>query len=374
LITLPSGTVTFLFTDVEGSTRRWEHLPEDMATALARHDRLLRESIAAHGGTVFKTVGDAFCAAFDTAPDAVATAIEAQRALGHESWDEVGQIRVRMAVHVGAAEERDADYFGPPVNRVARLVSAGHGGQVLLSLSASELSRDALPPGLALRDLGEHRLKDLDRPEHVFDVLIPGLPSDFPPLVALDARPNNLPIELTPFVGREREIAELRETVLRPEVRLLTLVGPAGVGKTQLALEVGRQLSASFRDGVYFVPLASVSDSGLVAPTIAQALNVSDSGTRPIVDGLRSSIQEREILLLMDNFEHVTTAAHVVLDLLSACPNLKVLVTSRARLRLTGEHVLEVPPLAVPRNKQSLPQNNLKLTRQSVYSSPVLGK
>src|SRR5215216_5126724 len=172
---LPSGTVAFLFTDVEGSTKLWQAHGEVMGRAIARHDELLRTAISAHRGHVFKTVGDAFCAAFNTVPDAVATAIDAQRALGEASWDGIQPIRVRMAVHVGVAEERDADYFGPAVNRVARLLSAGHGGQLLLSLPASELARDTLPVGTALRDLGEHRLKDLDRPEHVFDVVIPGL-------------------------------------------------------------------------------------------------------------------------------------------------------------------------------------------------------
>lgn len=211
---LPSGTVAFLFTDVEGSTKLWEAHGAVMGATIARHDELLRRTIETHFGHVFKTVGDAFCAAFDTAQHALAAALAAQRALHDESWGDIGALRVRMAVHVGVAEERDNDYFGPAVNRVARLLSAGHGGQVLLSLPATELARDSLPAGAALRDLGEHRLKDLDRPEHVFEVLIPGLPSSFPPLATLDARPNNLPLELTPFVGRERDTAILCETLL----------------------------------------------------------------------------------------------------------------------------------------------------------------
>ncbi len=208
----PTGTVTFLFTDIEGSTTRWEHHRQAMQAALARHDTILHAAVQAHGGHVFKTMGDAFYAVFAAAPDALHAALVAQRAFAAEVWPaETGSLRVRMALHTGATEQRDNDYFGPPLNRVARLLAAGHGGQVLLSAAVQELVRDYLPPGTALRDLGEHRLKDLIRPEHLFQLVAPGLPAGFPPPRTLEHQPNNLPLQLTPFIGRERELAAIRE-------------------------------------------------------------------------------------------------------------------------------------------------------------------
>src|SRR3712207_2804509 len=210
---LPTGTVTFLFTDIEGSTTRWEQHQDAMQVALARHDAILRQAIEGHGGVVFKTVGDAFYTAFATAPDALAAALGAQRALHTEAWDEqLGPVRVRMALHTGTAEQRDGDYFGPPLNRVARLLSAGHGGQILLSDVVRGLVREQLPAGVELRDLGEHRLKDLQQPEHVFQVAAPDLPADFPPLKTLDLRPNNLPVQRSPLIGRDRELAAVERS------------------------------------------------------------------------------------------------------------------------------------------------------------------
>lgn len=345
----PSGTVAFLFTDVEGSTRAWQAHGAAMGRAIARHDDLMRAALSAHGGHVFKTVGDAFCAVFATVPNAIASAIEAQRALEETTWEEVGPIRVRMAVHVGAAEERDDDYFGPAVNRVARLLSAGHGGQVLLSLPAAELVRDSLPPNVALRDLGEHRLKDLARPEHVYDVLIHGLSTDFPPLVTLDARPNNLPVELTPFVGREREASVLREMLLRPEVRLLTLLGAGGVGKTRLALQVAADLIDVMPDGVFFVPLAAISEPGLVVPAMAEALSVRETGGQPLAQAITDRLRNSTALLLLDNFEQVVEAGPLLSDMLRECRQLKVVVTSRSVLHLSGEHEFVVAPMGLPK-------------------------
>jgi class 3 adenylate cyclase len=245
----PTGTLTFLFTDIEGSTKLWERHPEAMQIALARHDEILRDAIEERGGYVFKTVGDAYCAAFPTAPDALEAAISAQRALHTGSQDEESLLRVRMAMHTGAAEERGGDYFGPTLNRVARLLSAGHGGQTLLSLPAQELVRDQLPMGAELRDLGEHRLKDLARPERVFELLAPDLPTGFPPLRTLERRPNNLPSQPTPLVGREREVAEVAQRLRSEEVRLLTLTGPGGTGKTRLGLQ------AAAAAGFFALPL-----------------------------------------------------------------------------------------------------------------------
>jgi predicted ATPase/class 3 adenylate cyclase len=340
--------VTFLFTDIEGSTRLWERDPVAMQSALARHDEVLRAAIEGHAGHVFKTVGDAFCAAFPTATDALGAALEGQEILLAEEWDEGCVIRVRMALHTGAVEERGGDYFGPPVNRVARLLSAGHGGQTLLSHAARTLAGDQLPHDAELRDMGERRLKDLFRPERIFQLLAPDLPSSFPPLKTLDARVNNLPLQPTPLVGRERQLGEVAALVRREEMRLLTLVGPGGTGKTRLGLQVAAELLDEFEYGVFFVALASVADPGLVTSTIAGSLGVVETPEQPLVESLKDYLRAREILLLLDNFEQVVDEAPVVGELLSACPKLKVLVTSRIALKVYGEREYAVPPLALP--------------------------
>lgn len=300
---LPTGTITFLFTDIEGSTRRWESHTEAVRTALARHDALLREAITSHGGYVFKTVGDAFYAVFDTAPDALSAAVAAQRTVQAEAWGEVGSIRVRMGLHTGAADEQDGDYFGPPLNRVARLMSTGHGGQVLLSQTTFDLVRDALPAGAGLRDLGEHRLKDLQRPERIFQFVAPDLPSDFPPLKSLDRRPHNLPAQATPLIGREKEIQAARERLLHSDVRLLTLTGPGGTGKTRLALQVAAEALDDFEQGAFFVALAPLSDPGLVISTVAQALGVKEAPGQPLLDSLKDYLRDKSLLLALDNLE-----------------------------------------------------------------------
>jgi class 3 adenylate cyclase len=268
----PTGTLTFLFTDIEGSTKLWERNPQAMQEALARHDELLRRSIEERGGYVFKTVGDAFCCAFLTAPDALEAALDAQRLLLKEQWAESTPLRVRIALHMGAAEEREGDYFGPPVNRVARLLSAAHGGQVLLTAATHEMVRDQLPAGLSVADLGEHRLKDLFRPERVFQLVSPDLPSEFPPLRTLDAYRNNLPLQPTPLVGREKEVSEVCDLLRGTETRLLTLTGPGGIGKTRLALQAAADLLDDFPDGTYFVPLATLTEAELLLPTVAETL------------------------------------------------------------------------------------------------------
>ena len=251
---LPTGTVTFLFTDIEGSSRLWESYPEAMSEALARHDEILRTVIEANDGHVVKTTGDGFHAVFSTATHALEAALEAQRALLREEWGEkIGPLRVRMALHTGATEERKEDYFGPPVNRTARLLSAGHGGQVLLSLATQEFVRDWLPAGVIVEDLGERRLKDLSRPERIFQLAVHDLPSEFPPLRTLEGRPNNLSLQPTPLVGRELEVK--RSGRLRDEqVQLLTLTGPGGTGKTRLALQAGADLWRSSTTGCSMSP------------------------------------------------------------------------------------------------------------------------
>lgn len=356
---LPSGTITFLFTDIEGSTKRWEQQPEAMRVALARHDAILRSAIEENGGYVFKTVGDAFCAAFPTARNALLATIAAQQALHNADWSAVGGIKARMALHTGVTEEREGDYFGPPVNRVARLLSAGHGGQVLLSLAAERLTHDVLPPGVSLRDLGEHLLKDLQRPECIYQLVIPDLPAEFPQLNTLGARPNNLPLQTTLFIGREREVAKVEELIRRTDVRLLTLTGPGGTGKTRLGLQVAADLADEFAEGVFFFPLAPVYDPEMVATAMGQCLGVKETENQSMIEGLKVYLDGKQILLMLDNFEQVTAAAHLLSDLLAACPRLKLMVTSRETLHLYGEKEFAVPPLSQPDIKRLPPLDDL---------------
>ncbi|MEP6755135.1 MAG: tetratricopeptide repeat protein, partial [Chthonomonadales bacterium] len=351
---LPGGTVTFLFTDIEGSTRLWEEHPQAMRPALARHDALLRQSIEQYDGVVFKTIGDAFCAAFATAPDALAAALAAQLALHSEPWPEVLSIRVRMALHTGAAELRDNDYFGPPLNRVARLLSAGHGGQALVSAATQELVRDALPASCSLLSLGEHRLRDLGRPEMVFQLLHPSLTAEFPPIKSLDnpKLPNNLPQQLTSFIGREKDIAEVK--ALLGKTRLLTLTGSGGCGKTRLALQVAPEMLEDYPDGAWFVELASVSDPALVPQCVAQVLGVREEPGKPLVQILAEALKVKGLLLVLDNCEHLLAAcAQLVNTLLRSCPGVRVLASSREGLGISGETVFRIPPLSLPDLKQT---------------------
>jgi predicted ATPase/class 3 adenylate cyclase len=346
---LPSGTVTFLFTDIEGSTALWERDRRAMASAVARHLALLHAAIAAHGGVHFKTVGDAVQAAFPTAPDALTAALDAQQALLAEDWGEIGPLRVRMALHAGEAEpDQRGDYLSAPLNRLSRLLATGHGGQILLTQTVQQLSRGGLPPGTELRDLGEHRLRDLLDPERVYQLLHPDLPDQFPPLRTLEGHPNNLPRQPTPFLGREQAVAEMIALLRREDVQLVTLTGPGGTGKTRLALQVAAELLDAFPDGVYFVDLAALSNATLVPETIAQVLNIRADGVGAPLDALVTYVRDKQILLLLDNFEHLLPAAPVVGELLRGCPNLTVLATSRAPLRLRAEREVPVPPLTLP--------------------------
>ena len=355
----PTGTVTFLFTDIEGSTKLWENDPEAMQASLARHDQILADSIDASEGHVFKTVGDAFCAAFPTAPDALQAALEAQHRLLSTRWEETGPLRVRMALHMGTPEERGGDYFGPPLNRIARLLSAAHGGQVLLSLPTQELVRDQLPAGASLKDLGERRLKDLFRPERLFQLLAPELPSEFPPLRTLDAYRNNLPLQPTPLLGREKEVSEVCEILRDDELRLLTLSGPGGTGKTRLALQAAADLLDEFPEGTFFAPLATLTEAELFLPAVAETLGVRETGEQPLFESLKDYLKERRLLLVLDNFEQVLGAAPTVKELLAGAPGLKVLATSRAPLGLYGEHEFPVPPLSLPDLKRPPPLESL---------------
>ncbi len=345
---LPTGTVTFLFTDIAGSTVLWEQHPQAMPDALARHDAILREAIAAHGGAIFHTAGDAFCAAFASAPAALRAALESQRALQDEPWGETGPIRVRMTLHTGGVEVRDGEYQGQPLNRIARILAAGHGGQTLLAAATVELVRDDLPPGVELRDMGAQRLKDLTRPEQIFQLVAPNLPADFPALKTLDRRPHNLPAQPTTLIGREKEIASVCSLLRRADARLVTLTGPGGTGKTRLGLQVAAELLDDFKDGVWFVNLAPISDPSLVAATAAQTLGIKESASRSLLDQLKDYLCEKQIVLLLDNFEQVADAAPLVSELLAVAPGLKVLATSRMSLHLSGEREIAVPPLGLP--------------------------
>jgi class 3 adenylate cyclase len=289
---LPTGTVTFLFMDIEGSTQLWEQHPQAMEVALAQHHVLLREAIEAQGGVVFQIIGDAFCAAFATAPAALRAALAAQRMLRDATWGPTGRIRVRMALHTATVAVQAGDYpSGPHFNRLARLLNAGHGGQVLVSLASAELLREHLPIDTALHDLGPHRLKDLSHPEQIFQLGAPDLPADFPPLRTLDRRRTNLPAQPTLLIGREREIVEVTALLRRDDVRLLTLTGPGGTGKTRLALQAAAELLDDFAHGVYFVNLAPIRDPDLVATAIAQTLGVKESGGRPLIEDLQAALR-----------------------------------------------------------------------------------
>lgn len=352
------GTVTFLFTDIEGSTRLWEAQPDVMREALARHDALLREAIRAGGGHVFKTIGDAFCAAFATAGEGLAAAQAAQISLISEPWAKETPIRVRMALHTGAAESRDSDYFGPPLNRVARLLSAAHGGQSLLSQATYELVRDSISAPTGLKDLGSHQLKDLARPEQIYQLVHPALLAEFPPLRSLSNHPNNLPLQLTSFIGREALMEQVQS--LLQSSRLVTLVGAGGSGKTRLSIQVAADLLESFPAGVWLAELASVSDSEALVQTIANALGVHEDPSHNLSSALASHIGSKTMLLLLDNCEHLLAGASQLADsLLKTCPNLKIITTSREALAITGETVLRVPPLDFPDPTQPLSTSTL---------------
>jgi predicted ATPase/class 3 adenylate cyclase len=352
------GTITFLFTDIEGSTRLWEQYPEAMHGVLSRHDLLLRQAIESQGGQVFKTMGDEICAAFVTAPAALTAAVAAQRILQGEAWGETGPLRVRIALHTGAAEEREGDYVGPPLNRVARLLAVGYGGQVLLSQPTYELVRDALPDGMSLRDLGQHRLKDLVRPEHIFQLVSPDLPADFPPLQSLNLLPNNLPRQLTSFIGREREMAEVKEGLTA--TALLTLTGTGGCGKTRLALQAAADLVEAYPHGVWLVELAALADPNLVAQTVASVLGVREAPGRPLTETLVDALRPKQLLLVLDNCEHLVAACAALAGLLlRRCPQLQILATSREALGVAGERLFRVPSLSAPDPRQRVPVESL---------------
>ncbi|MFO1316299.1 MAG: adenylate/guanylate cyclase domain-containing protein [Burkholderiales bacterium] len=343
-----AGTaVTQLFTDLEGSTLLWERAPDAMRSALAAHDALARRVVAARGGTVVKTAGDGLHAAFVDAAAALAATVDFQVGLAALATAHGLPLRARCGLHTGVCEARDGDYFGPTVNRAARIMSAGAGGQVLLSQAVAEAAGARLPDGARLVDVGLARLRDLARPDRLYQLAHPALPDVFPPLRSLDATPNNLPLQLTSFLGREADAAQVR--ALLDGGRLVTLTGPGGIGKTRLALQVAADAVERFVDGVWLVDLAPLAEPGQVATTVAQVLRVREDASTPVAAALAAHVADRQLLLVLDNCEHLVGAcAELAASLLATAPGLAVVATSREPLRVAGERVWALAPLGVP--------------------------
>ena len=344
----PTGTVTFLFTDIENSTSlAREHL-ESWEAARERHHAILRESIERNNGFVFEVIGDAACAAFHNARDALKAAVNAQRDLQDETWGEV-TIHVRMGIHTGEAELHDHEYRGYiTLSFAQRLMSAGHGGQILVSNTTENLLRDQLPEQIDLRDMGVQKFPGVTSPVRVFQVTAPDLPAKFRPLRTVDNLPNNLPAQLTSFVGREQEIGTLRRLLHQPDVRLVTITGPGGVGKTSLASQIAHDVDDAFQDGIFFISLAPISDPTLMIPTIARFLGVTESPDRLLLESLKDFMRDKQALLLLDNLEQIISAAPLLTELLEACVELRMLATSREALRLRGEHEFPLSSLGLP--------------------------
>jgi predicted ATPase/class 3 adenylate cyclase len=340
--------VTLLFTDIEGSTRLLQQLGERYPETLAAHQRVLRSVFQAWNGYEVDTQGDSFFVTFARATDALAAAVAAQQALAAHPWPEGAAVRVRMGLHTGAPACTGETYVGLDVHRAARVSAAGHGGQVLLSQATAVLVERELPEGVTLRQLGPQRLKDLLHAEQLFQLVIAGLPDSFPPLKTLDARPTNLPIQATALIGREREIVAVGELLRRDEVRLLTLTGPGGTGKTRLAIQVAANLQDVFANGVWFVDLAPIADPQLVAHEVARALGLPEARGVAPEEQLRAYLRDEHLLLLLDNFEQVLIAAPLVSELLRTAPELVILVTSRAALHISAEHEYPIDPLGLP--------------------------
>ena len=355
----PPSVVTFLFTDIEDSTRLWEQEPERMRPALACHDALARTAVECHRGTVVKTTGDGLYAAFDQPLDAIGATLQLQQALTDSEATNGIALRVRCGLHLGVVERRDNDYFGNAVNRTARIMGVAHGGQVIVSQAVVDRVADRLPPQVALRDLGAVRLKGVARPERVYQVIHPRLRQDFPALRSLEATPNNLPQQITSFVGRERALAEVRQLLGR--TRLLTLVGVGGLGKTRLSLQLGAEVLDDYADGVWFVELGPLADAQLVAQAVASVLGVKEEAGRPVHEALVKHVHDRQLLLILDNCEHLARAsAELAKELLQSGPQVKVLASSRESLHVVGEMTYPLSTLAVPDPKKYLPIAELK--------------
>lgn len=349
----PTGTVTFLFSDIEGSTQRWEAHRDAMQAVVERHDVILRRAIETHNGYVFKTVGDAFCAAFWSPRDAVCAAVDAQRELAKEDFSTVDGLLVRMGLHTGQTAERGGDYFGPDVNRVARLMSIGHGGQVLLSGAVQALTEGSLPEGVSLVDLGLRRLKDLTQPERVWQLTLRGLTAEFASLNSLDARPNNLPVQVSSLIGRERDLDDVKK--LLRERRLVTITGSGGVGKTRFALQVGADLIDRYPDGVWIADLAPITDPELVASVVASAVGMSQVEGRRVDEAIPQWLKRKHLLLILDNCEHLLDTTAPLADAIHrTAPQVRILATSRQALGIAGEAAHRLPSLSVPESKSTV--------------------
>jgi predicted ATPase/class 3 adenylate cyclase len=347
---LLDGTVTLLLTDIEGSTRLLHNLgAEGYARAQAEHREVLRDAFRANHGVEVDTQGDAFFYVFPSALDALRGSVAAQRGLESFDWSHGSVVKVRMGMHTGEPQRTEEGYVGVPVNTAARIAAVGHGGQVLLSAHTAELLQANLANDeITLRDLGEHRLKDLEGGQRLFQIVIPELASDFPPPRTAQTKPNNLPVPLTPFVGRARLVTQVRDLLMQPACRAATLLGPGGTGKTRLAIRVATELLHNLDDGAFFVSLAPIQDAGLVAGEIAKTLGVPEEPGRPLVESICAQVADKELLLVLDNFEQVQDAAKDVAEILRLCSGMKVLATSRQPLRISGERGVPVPPLALP--------------------------
>ncbi|HSV13257.1 MAG TPA: adenylate/guanylate cyclase domain-containing protein, partial [Tepidisphaeraceae bacterium] len=351
---MPVGTVTLMFTDIEGSTSLWEKLGDRFYPVLEQHNVILRDAIAACRGFEVKTEGDAFMVAFQTAQDGVRCAIAAQLALAEAHWPaDVGEVRVRMGLHTGepiVATHPDGarDYFGPMVNRSARVAASAHGAQVVLS-DAARLAAGQLPDGATLADLGRHQLKGLDQLDQIWQLDHPSFRiKNFPPLKTLNAVRHNLPLPVTSFIGRKTEVDELQKLIARPEIRLITMLGPGGTGKTRLSQHVAAEMAEGFKDGVWFVELAETKTAVEIPQAVLRAMSIRPLPTRDMRDQLFEHLASKHLLLVLDNTEQIADIAAFVTDVQRAAPEIELLVTTRIMLNLRGEHVYTVPPLPLP--------------------------
>jgi predicted ATPase/class 3 adenylate cyclase len=350
---LPTGTVTFLFTDIEGSTQLWEKHPEAMKSALAQHDSILKEAIESNHGHIIKTTGDGVHAVFTTVIDAIKSAVDAQHKLQSQVSDL--QIKVRMGLHTGEAELRAGDYYGQALNRAARITSAGHGGQILVSEVSAHMAREHLPAEISFLDLGEHQFKGLLQAEKIFQIHAPDLQKDFSALISISVAKNNLPVQLTSFIGRERERAEAKQKLAG--ARLLTLIGPGGTGKTRLSLQLAADMIPNFIDGVWLVELAPLADSSLILQTVASVLGVREQRGMPLLDIVINFLRAKNLLLILDNCEHLIEASAQLADqFLRTSPNIKIIASSREALGINGETVYRVPSLSLPDQAKVTPE------------------
>ena len=372
---LPSGTVTFFFTDIEGSTKLWEEHPEEMKSALAAHDEILRNAIETNRGLVIKTTGDGVHAVFTTAMDAVNASLDAQYEVQTSEFFKNSEVsmRVRMGLHTGEAELRDGDYYGGTLNRAARIMEIAYGGQILLSSVTAALVREHLPENASLLDLGEHRLKNLSRNENIFQLNVPNLPNDFPPLQSLNTIPNNLPTQLASFIGRNKETAEIKSML--DSSHLVTLTGSGGTGKTRLSIEVGRRELASFPNGVWLLELAPLTDPKQIIPALAQVFGLQENPYISLETMLNDYLRDKKLLILLDNCEHLIEAcARLADDLLHHCTGLKILASSREALGITGEMAYSTPSLADTESTQLFVEraratnSNFRLTEDNASS------